>query len=164
MQARINGQFVYSSGWHCTAMIWRGEGMRGKHGVCSVYEVLYAQYIYKSYSQYMTYCIIDCAWFIFSEQSGHTYHTKHTYNNFYTLYLIPHHYTTLKHILYTYIYVYTGFYKGFSANLVRGVGGALLLVGYDEGKVRIMTLHRMCVSIHVYMHSCEKYKCVFSIL
>jgi solute carrier family 25 (adenine nucleotide translocator) protein 4/5/6/31 len=27
-----------------------------------------------------------------------------------------------------------GFYSGLSVNLVRGVGGALLLVGYDEVK------------------------------
>lgn len=28
-----------------------------------------------------------------------------------------------------------GFYSGLSVNLVRGVGGALLLVGYDEVKL-----------------------------
>ena len=33
-----------------------------------------------------------------------------------------------------------GFYSGLSVNLVRGVGGALLLVGYDEVKVIIESL------------------------
>ena len=54
-----------------------------------------------------------------------------------------HYICTLPYIQYYTLYTlgYTGFYKGFSANLVRGVGGALLLVGYDEGKVIIMTFY-----------------------
>ena len=30
-----------------------------------------------------------------------------------------------------------GFYSGLSVNLVRGIGGALLLVGYDEMKIML---------------------------
>lgn len=33
-----------------------------------------------------------------------------------------------------------GFYVGYSANLIRGVGGALLLVGYDEVKPIFKTI------------------------
>ena len=35
---------------------------------------------------------------------------------------------------------FRGFFVGYSANLIRGVGGALLLVGYDEVKPIFKTI------------------------